>query len=142
MEADTQPIILVEDDLDDQLLISEISQTLNPQREILIFDSGDSALQFLLSTTRQPFIILCDVNMPRMNGLQLRKEILDNERLRKKSIPFVFFSTTAMQKQVAQAFDMVVQGYFEKGSTYEELTLQLKMIYDYWRDCKHPNVAK
>jgi len=142
MQTDTLPIILVEDDLDDQALIGEISQTLNPKREILIFDSGDAALEFLLATTQQPFIILCDVNMPRMNGLQLRREILNNERLKKKSIPFVFFSTTAMQKQVTEAFDMVVQGYFEKGNSYDELTFQLKMIFDYWRDCKHPNIFK
>lgn len=139
MQPSTQPIILIEDDLDDQVLIAEISQTLNPHRQVLIFDAGDSALEFLLATTQQPFLILCDVNMPRMNGLQLRREMLNNERLRKKSIPFVFFSTTAMQKQVDHAFDMVVQGYFEKGNTYEALTSQLKMIYDYWGDCKHPN---
>jgi len=139
MPATAQPIILVEDDLDDQLLIGEITQSLNPDKEILIFDSGDAAFEFLLATTRQPFIIICDVNMPRMNGLQLRQEILNNDRLRKKSIPFVFFSTTAIEKQVNQAFDMVVQGYFEKGNTYEELSVQLKNIYDYWRDCKHPN---
>lgn len=142
MSAQAQPIILVEDDTDDQLLIAEITQALNPNSEILIFDTGDAALEFLLATTHQPFIILCDVNMPRMNGLQLRREILNNDRLRKKSIPFVFFSTTAVEKQVTQAFDMVVQGYFEKGNTYEELKEELKMIYDYWRNCKHPNSFK
>ncbi|MEJ7646436.1 MAG: response regulator [Chryseolinea sp.] len=142
MSTHAQPIILVEDDPDDQLLIAEITQSLNPNSEILIFDTGDAALEFLLATTQQPFIIICDVNMPRMNGLQLRREIVSNERLLKKAIPFVFFSTTAVEKQVDLAFDMVVQGYFEKGNTYEELKEELKMIYDYWRHCKHPNTFK
>lgn len=132
------PIIIVEDDPDDQLLISEICKRLN-QGGVVIFDNGISVLNYLRTTTDQPFLILCDVNMPAMNGLQLRAEIIRDEILRKKSIPFVFFSTVAMQEEVDAAYDLIVQGYFEKGRNYDDLESTLQLLIAYWQKCRHPN---
>lgn len=132
------PIIIVEDDADDQLLICEICEKLNPGK-VVVCDNGQTALDYLVNTSDQPFLILCDVNMPVMNGLELRTEIIKNEYLKRKSIPFVFFSTVAMEREVSAAYDLVVQGYFEKGSNYEELFRKLSLLIEYWRECKHPN---
>jgi DNA-binding NarL/FixJ family response regulator len=93
-----------------------------------------------MSTTDKPLIIICDVNIPVMNGLELRRRICDNDYLRKKSIPFVFLSTNAHPKAVEEAYQMMVQGYFEKPASIEEIRKVLKMILDYWKVCKHPNM--
>jgi DNA-binding NarL/FixJ family response regulator len=66
-------------------------------------------------------------------------EINNDERLRKKSIPFVFFSTNAHHDTVIQAYDLTVQGYFLKSATLRELEDTLAMIINYWTLCKHPN---
>ena len=135
----SKPLIIVEDDFDDQALLKELTEQLNPGIKILIFEQGEPVLDYLRKTSDQPFLIMCDVNMPRMNGLKLRREIVRDEFLRKKSIPFIFVSTSARQAEVDTAYDLVVQGYFEKGTSYEDLKTKLKLIFDYWENCKHPN---
>ncbi len=133
------PILLIEDDVDDQEFIIGALQTLGIQNEVLTFDSGKKALDFLRIATQQPFMIISDVNLPVMNGLQLKYEIQKDEYLRSKSIPFIFLSTSADPKAVKEAFDLSVQGFFVKENTYQGILQQLKQIIDYWKSCRHPN---
>ena len=133
------PIILVEDDVDDQEFITDALQTLGVKNQIQIFDNGQKALDYLKNTEQQPFIILSDVNLPIMNGLQLKSEIQETEYLRVKAIPFIFLSTSADSKAVYDAFELNVQGFFVKENTYDGIHQQLKQIIDYWKNCRHPN---
>jgi CheY-like chemotaxis protein len=135
----TGPIIIVEDDPDDHQIISEVLESLEVANPLKFFFRGDEALQYLSSAVEQPLLILCDVNMPHLNGLDLRKVIDSDPKLKKKSIPFIFYSTAADKKDVTKAYEMTVQGFFEKGSNLEKMKKQLKVIIDYWRECKHPN---
>ena len=70
--------------------------------ELKFFTTCDDAYEYLGTSDDQPFIIICDMNIPRMNGLEFKKQIDENEVLRMKSIPFVFITTFA-QKQVMNA---------------------------------------
>lgn len=133
------PIILVEDDMDDQEIIIDALQTLGLQNEIKTFDTGQKALDFLKIMERQPFMIISDVNLPVMNGLQLKSEIQNNEYLRSKSIPFIFLTTSGDKKAVEEAYELQVQGFFVKEITYEGINKQLRGIIDYWKSCRHPN---
>ncbi len=133
------PILSIEDDPDDQFLIKTILTEFGIDNELLFFENGKVALEFLLETPKQPFLILCDVNMPLMNGIELHKAIADNDFLRKKAIPFVFLTTAANASLVNQAYFQSVQGFYQKASTYEGLRKQLQSILDYWQGCLHPN---
>lgn len=133
------PIILVEDDVDDQELIKEIIHSFNLPNKILIFNNGHDVLDYLRKTTEQPFLILSDINLPKLNGLELRKEINSEQGLKEKCVPFVFLSTTANKKTVFEAYDLTVQGFFKKSNAYEEFRAMLKLIIDYWFLCRHPN---
>ena len=135
----TGPILIIEDDVDDQEFIIDALQTLGVNNQIELFDNGLKALDYLNTTEQQPFLILSDVNLPVMNGLQVKFEIQNNEYLKKKSIPFIFLSTSADMKAVSEAFDLNVQGFFVKENTYDGITQQLKQIIEYWRNCRHPN---
>ena len=84
------PILLIEDDVDDQEFITDALQMLGVKNPVEIFDNGQKAYDFLLTTELQPFIILSDVNLPIMNGLQLKAEIQQNEFLKNKSIYMIF----------------------------------------------------
>lgn len=139
MRSKPGPLIIVEDDPDDQEIFKEIFENLKISNPILFFNDGLKALTYLQSTTEQPFLIICDINLPKMNGLEFRLEINKDLRLRKKSIPFVFFSTNAGRDTVQKAYDLTVQGYFTKNSTLEELQDTFGMIIKYWSHCKHPN---
>jgi CheY-like chemotaxis protein len=139
MKSKSGPLIIIEDDLDDQEIIKEILKSLDISNTLLFFSDGTEALTYLQTMAEQPFLILCDVNLPKMNGIELRMEINNDDRLRKKSIPFVFFSTNAHRDTVIQAYDLTVQGYFLKSATVRELEDTLGMIINYWSLCRHPN---
>lgn len=133
------PILLVEDDEDDQFLISQAIQNLDIVNPIQVFHNGQEALDYLEATQQQPFLILCDINMPRLNGLELRAVINQSEYLRQKAIPFVFLTTTANPEAVREAYDESVQGFYQKAPTQAGLQRQIGLIIDYWQTCLHPN---
>ena len=137
----TDPIVVVEDDADDQYFIKTICEKLGIMGDILFFDDGKKALQYLSTTQRKTFIILCDINMPIMNGLELRRHIQEDESLRRKSIPFVFLSTAARPKEVEEAYNLTVQGFFVNASQLSDMEKTLELILDYWLKCKHPNAV-
>jgi CheY-like chemotaxis protein len=135
-------IILVDDDTDDQELLVNVFESLRIPNEVLIFENGHEALLFLKQTPSQPFLIICDVNMPIMNGLELRRQINSNEFLRRKSIPFIFLSTSGDINAVIEAYELDVQGFFVKERYFEGIQEQIKQIVEYWKKCKHPNSDK
>ncbi len=139
MKSKNGPLVIVEDDLDDQEIIREVFESLEVSNTLLLFSDGVEALTYLKTTTDQPFLILCDINLPKLNGLQLREQINMDERLRKKSVPFIFFSTNAGRDAVEKAYDLTVQGFFIKNHTLQELQDTLRLIISYWTLCKHPN---
>jgi CheY-like chemotaxis protein len=138
--AKSGPIILIDDDHDDKDLFLFVINKLEIQNEFLYFDNCVNALGFLQTTTKQPCIIFCDINLPRMTGLEFKKIIDADKELRKKSIPFIFYSTSVDQKSVDEAYlEMTIQGFFEKGSSIEIIRRDIERILDYWLRCRHPN---
>jgi CheY-like chemotaxis protein len=133
------PILLIEDDEDDQFLICQALQHLKLPNSVQVFHNGQQALEYLETTPLQPFLILCDINMPFLYGLELRSQINQSEHLRRKSIPFVFLTTTADPNAVRAAYDESVQGFYQKASTQAGLQQQLGLIVEYWKTCLHPN---
>ena len=138
----TGPIIIIEDDWDDQEILSEIFKELGYQNEILFFDDGEEALKFLVETLVKPFIIFSDINMPKLSGMELREKIHLNEDLRIKSIPYLFFTTSGEQKHVVDAYSRSAQGFFVKPTSYQEIKSTIGTIVDYWNKCVSPNYVK
>jgi CheY-like chemotaxis protein len=133
------PIVIVDDDGDDQDVYAEAIHALGIPNEIRPFETGAQALDYLNTTEEQPFIILSDINMPGMTGLELKKRIQDDPYLQSKGVPFVFISTNATNVSVRHAHALSVQGYFQKPTKLEELKTILRVLFDYWECCKHIN---
>lgn len=132
-----QPIVVIDDDPDDHEMIDRVIRKMEPTLVVKKFYDGESALRFLQSTTETPFLILCDINMPIMNGLELKKHIDLDPTLNQKNIPFVFLTTTGSSDQVRKAFQMNVHGFFTKGQSYVELKASVEAILRYWLISKH-----
>ncbi len=132
------PIMYIDDDNDDVEIFRHVLAALNFSHPIISFWNGKEALLYLQSEKINPFLIFCDINMPVMNGFELREEISKDPKLNLACIPFLFYSTSAEKKYVDKAYELTVQGYFKKLSNDAEIKEQLKRIIDYWRDCKHP----
>lgn len=133
------PIIIVEDDKDDQEIYAEAIKAIGIKNKIRFFDDAGEALKYLSTTEEQPFIIISDINMPGMNGLDFKKHIHDDPFLRTKGIPFVFISTNSTKISVRHAHALSVQGYFAKPSRMEEIKKMLRTLFEYWELCKHIN---
>lgn len=131
-------IIVIEDDEDDQFFFQEIFTSLNYSDKVLYLSSGEEALEYL-KTNEAPFLILSDVNIPRLNGLELKKTINDDPVLRIKCIPFIFFSTAADKKMVTDIFLLAAQGFFVKKASFNEMSDTLRAIIEYWKVCAVPN---
>lgn len=140
--AITGPIVIVDDDDDDHYIIKRVCEKIGVPVSVLFFTDGKKALDFLKTSTEKPFIILCDVNMPVMNGLELKMQINQDPELKRKQIPFVFFSTSAMSSIVKEAFDMGVQGFFTKAQSLDEMESTLRTILEYWDKCENLNLLR
>jgi len=138
----TGPIIIIEDDTDDQEFLADAFADLEYQNEIIFFGDGEQALDYLQGTTIEPFIIFSDINMPKLNGMELRAKVHENEDLRLKSIPYLFFSTVAEQESVVDAYSKSVQGFFIKPSNFNELKDLIQNIVEYWQKCVSPHYIK
>jgi CheY-like chemotaxis protein len=132
------PIIIIEDDADDQELLNEIFRELQIPNFLRFFNSCMQAFDYLMTTIEQPFLIISDINLPAMTGLEMCKKIMENKLLKIKSIPFVFLTTTADRQTIEQAYEMPIQGFFVKPSSIHELKDMLRKIVDYWRICRRP----
>jgi CheY-like chemotaxis protein len=132
------PIVLIDDDPDECEVIGEAFKSEKIFNELKCFHDGQAALDYLASTDDQPFLILTDINMPRLGGIELREIIEGDPHLKEKSIPFIFLTTTASAPAIKKAYEMSVQGFFEKPSRLKEIQRTLRVICDYWTMCKHP----
>ena len=134
------PIVLVEDDEDDAEIFAEVLKDLNIPNKLISFINPTDAYHFLDNNSEQPYIIISDVNLPGMSGLEFKNKLDHNEKLKKKSIPFIFYSTSAEKKYVTEAYlHLTVQGFFLKGNSLKEIKDQLRIIFEYWKICQHPN---
>ena len=133
------PIIVIEDDVDDKEILVEIFEELHYENKIIYFHDGNEALDYLNRTDVQPFLILSDINMPKINGFELRNKIFTIEHLQTKCIPYLFFTTSGTKKSVLDAYAISVQGFFIKPSSMEHLKSTIKKIIEYWKECIAPN---
>jgi CheY-like chemotaxis protein len=133
------PIIVIEDDSDDQEVLTEIFEGLNYGNEIIFFHEAEKALDYLSRTEVLPFLILSDINMPKLNGLELKRKIHTNAALQVKCIPYLFFTTAASKDSVIDAYSMSAQGFFIKENSMKELKKTISIIIEYWQRCYSPN---
>ena len=133
------PVIIIEDDDDDQDFLKEVFQKLKYPNDLLFFYDGQEALDFLNKTDTIPFIILSDINMPKLDGFALRTKLKTDAQLDIKCIPYLFFSTALNQKAVIDAYSLSVQGFFVKQTSMAELEKTITVIMEYWKRCAAPN---
>ena len=133
------PIVVIEDDPDDQQILVEIFKNLGYVNKIIYFNDGNDALAYLNKNDAQPFLILSDINMPKISRFELRNRVFTNEQLQTKCIPYLFFTTSANKKAVMDAYAMSVQGFFVKPNSMQALENTIRTIVEYWQECMAPS---
>src|SRR5215218_8903213 len=116
----TGPIVIIEDDPDDIDAYYDIFNELGTPNEIKIFDNTVDAIAYLHQKEVKPFLILSDVNMRPVGGFELKKIISSKPDLHKKCIPFIFYTTSVSPASVEEAYNLSVQGIFQKPTNFEQ----------------------
>ena len=123
-------ILIVEDDEVDVMAIRRAFQETNISNPIYIAKDGIEALQKLRSREiPYPYIVLMDLNMPRMNGIDCMKEIRTDRSLKRTTI--FALSTSNDEKDKLSAYDCNVAGYIVKSDIGNEFGKALKMLYQF-----------
>lgn len=136
------PIIIIEDNTADQVILTEIFEEINYDNDLIFFTDSILALNYLTDTAIEPFLVISDIRMPKLNGMELREKITNNEDMRLKTIPYLFFSTNAEQRDVINAYSRSIQGFFVKPIEYDKLKNLIVKIMEYWQECESPNYIK
>ncbi len=134
--------LIVDDDDIDVELIKRAFTKLKIANPVIRAADGIEALEILRGEggrekIQPPYIILLDINMPRMSGLELLEEIRKDENLHRAVI--FMLTTSDNEFDIAHSYDKNVAGYVVKsrvGSSFEEA---LKMLDHYWRIVELPN---
>lgn len=140
-EEQTVHILLVEDDAVDAEVIVRSFQKLKIANPIVIVADGYEALAVLRGEggrerLSRPYIILLDINMPRMNGLEFLQAIRKDEELQ-QSIVFVL-TTSNNESDMVAAYASQVAGYFLKTQCGDAFLDLPKMMKNYWRIVEFP----
>lgn len=126
------PIVLIEDDEDDLHLLIEIFADMNLTNEVHLFKNPSSVISFLQKPEINPFLIISDINMPLMDGFQLREALRNDPLVNLKRIPYLFFSTALALKAVSGNQETSFQGIFRKPTKQIEWRETIETIVKYW----------
>jgi len=141
MSLTKNPILIIDDDQDDLEIVVTALIDLKLPNALITFNDPEEFILYLKSMDKSPFFIISDFNMPKMNGLQLRKQIVAHPDLKFRSVPFIIWSTSAVEEHVRLAYDNLIQGYFEKPSSLRDVQTRLSAIIEYWKYSLHPKQA-
>ena len=133
-----RPILLVEDDEVDAMTVKRALQELKVTNRVDVAGNGEDALKLLRDPQQEnPCIILLDLNMPKMPGLEFLRIIKHDEKL--KRIPVVVLTTSHDEQDKIESFDLGVAGYMIKPVDYWQFVEVVKTINLYWTLSELPN---
>ncbi|MDE4191804.1 response regulator [Phaeobacter gallaeciensis] len=135
-------IVLVEDDDGDAKALRRAFKKAKIANPIIRFKDGVEALAFLrgnLETTPpKTFVVLCDINMPRMNGLELLGKIREDPQLRKTLI--FMLTTSDDERDIEMAYLNNVAGYIVKARAGHMFLDLMTTLDNYWRVVEIPEI--
>jgi CheY-like chemotaxis protein len=131
-------ILMADDDPDDRLLTADALKEARLINDIRFVENGVELLDYLRRQGKfaapadapRPGLILLDLNMPRMDGRTVLKELKQDPDLR--TIPVVVLTTSKDDEDVYRSYDLGVNSYIVKPVTFEALVDILQTLEKYW----------
>lgn len=133
----TVTIMLVEDDEVDVKALRWAFQNLKIANPLVVACDGVEAMD-MLPTVPRPYLIITDINMPRMNGIEFLRKLRQSEEFR-DSIVFVLTTSNDEQDKI-DAYDLNVAGYMLKSDMGTSFTRAIGMVENYWKVVEFPGM--
>lgn len=129
--SNVQPILLVEDDLIDVMTVKRAFRQLDVLNELVVVGNGEEAIAYLQKPDKGlPCVILLDINMPKMNGLECLGVLKEHAVF--KNIPVIMVTSSKEQQDVDQSFIAGVSGYILKPVDYDQFLASIQVLAPYW----------
>ncbi len=123
-------ILFIEDDFIESMKFKRVLKTLELNHRIIEAGNGEEALSILTDKEIIPDIILLDLNMPKVNGLEFLRILKNDEKLR--YIPTIIFTTSSNHRDILECYTIGIAGYILKPLKYEDYQVIVKKTLDYW----------
>ena len=127
----SKPILLIEDDRVDVISVKRALKDLKVTNRLDVTGNGEEAIEFLNEPRNElPCVILLDINMPRMNGIEFLRIIKQDDRL--KTIPVVVLTSSKEDQDKLDSFRLGIAGYMQKPADYSKFVEVIRTIDLYW----------
>jgi len=133
----SKPILLVENDRIDAMTVKRALREIKLKNNLVHVSNGEEALKHLKNNgDMKPCVILLDLDMPRMNGIEFLKLAKDDEEL--KSIPVIVLTSSDEERNIDESFKSNVAGYIIKPADYKKFVETIRTVALYWNLCELP----
>ena len=137
MKITGKPILLVEDDQVDAMTVKRALKEIHVTNPVVTLENGEEALKYLRDPeSAKPCIILLDLNMPIMNGIEFLQVMKHDEKLR--ATPVIVLTTSEEQQDKVNSFNLGVAGYMAKPVDYQRFVEVMRSINTYWTISEMP----
>lgn len=137
----SKPILLLEDDTVDAMTVKRALKDLKVTNPLVRTGNGEEALAYLRDPNNmRPCVILLDLNMPKMNGIEFLKVVKADENF--KRIPAIVLTTSKDDQDRIQTYQLSVAGFIVKPVDYIKFVEAMKIIDLYWTLSEMPNVEQ
>ena len=145
---DNPDILIVEDDKNDAMLIMRTLRKINLANNLLHLKDGAEALEFLFARNKfssrnmlnLPKVILLDIKMPKVDGIQVLKQLKAHEIL--KMIPVVMMTSSKLENDVISSYNLGVSSFVVKPVEFESFAKAVSEVGMYWLLINQPPVVK
>ncbi len=137
MRFTSKPILLIEDDSVDAMTVKRALKELRVSNPLQHVENGEEALAYLNNPANErPCLILLDINMPVMNGIEFLQAMKSVPAL--KCLPVVALTTSDEQEDKMESFQLGVAGYMRKPVEYQQFVEIMRTIDAYWTISESP----
>ena len=135
-------VLLVEDDDVDTMTVERAFSKANILNPLFTAKNGIEALDLLRGTNgktaiKRPVVVLLDLNMPKMNGLEFLEEIRKDNVLKRISV--VVLTSSSDDKDIWKAYEKNVSGYMTKPVNIDQFVEKMSVLGHYWSLCELTN---
>jgi CheY-like chemotaxis protein len=128
--AAVPPILLVEDNPDDERLTRRALKKGNLRNEILIARNGEEALNLLFGLSILPAVVMLDLKLPKIGGLEVLRQIRASDRTRR--LPVVVLTSSSEDRDVVESYSLGANSYVRKPVEFECFTEAVRQLGLYW----------
>ena len=125
-------IVVIEDNPDHQMLFTRSLSKRPSSPDVLMLNDGEEALAYIGAPGRMPDLIMLDIKVPKLDGIEILKEIRKSDRL--KNAPVVMMTTSTMREDIHRSYSAGASSYLIKHHNVLQWNKELGEVLDYWLD--------